>query len=228
LEANALFAVASKIPSLFSTVQGTFVFAWQENASLASQDEDVDVYYSNMFDNVFCILSGIMALLIAATPILFILLIRGEYGNAYYQMPVLFLGVLFSALSSFLGGIYVAHKKTKSVGVSTIVAAILNLIIDLALVNIVGVFAASISTLLSYFFLVVYRMINILKFQKVHYNIKKVVVILIILMVMCLLCWMNTICSNVSNLILGCVFACIINFKMIKTIWCGILLKIRR
>lgn len=34
LEANAIYSVANKIPALFTTVQGTFVFAWQENASL--------------------------------------------------------------------------------------------------------------------------------------------------------------------------------------------------
>ncbi len=111
LEANAIYSVANKIPALFTTVQGTFVFAWQENASLACKDSDADTYYSEMFDSIFGILVGIMALLIAATPILFWVLIRGDYKEAYYQMPILFMGMLFSSMASFIGGIYVAHKK---------------------------------------------------------------------------------------------------------------------
>ena len=152
IEANAMYAVANKIPSLFSTVQSTFVFAWQENASIASKDKDADSYYSSMFDSIFCILVGIMALLIGTTPILFWLLIKGSYEDAYYQMPILFLGMLYSSVSSFMGGIYVAHKKTKSVGITTVIAAAINLIIDLLFVNIIGIYAGSVSTLVAYLF----------------------------------------------------------------------------
>ena len=121
----------------------TFVFAWQENASLASKDSDADTYYADMFDSIFGILVGIMALLIAATPILFWLLIRGDYKEAYYQMPILFMGKLISSMASFIGGIYVAHKKTRSVGVTTILAAACNLVIDLVFVHKIGIFAVS-------------------------------------------------------------------------------------
>lgn len=107
-----------------------------------------------------------MALLIAATPILFWLLIRGDYKEAYYQMPILFMGMLFSSMASFIGGIYVAHKKTRSVGVTTILAAACNLVIDLVFVHKIGIFAASISTLVSYVFLTIYRMVDVQKFQK--------------------------------------------------------------
>lgn len=219
IEANALYAVASKIPSLFSIVQGTFVFAWQENASLASGDADADAYYSDMFDNIFCILIGIMAMLIAVTPILFAVLVRGDYGEAYYQMPVLFMGMLFSSLSSFLGGIYVAHKRTKSIGVTTIVAAIMNLAIDLALVNIIGVYAASVSTLISYFVLAVYRMIDIKKFQPITYNFPKIILYVMVLVVFCVLCWINTTLINFVNFVAVCIFACIINRKILVVLF---------
>lgn len=208
LQGNALFAVASKIPSLFTTVQNTFVFAWQENASMASEDKDADKYFSDMFEKIYCILVGIMALLIAATPILFSILIRGDYKRSYYHIPILFLGVLFSALSSFLGGIYVAHKKTKNVGITTIMAAVLNLGIDLILVHIVGIFAASISTLVSYFALVLYRMIDILKFQNIKYNLRKMGLLLLFLCAMCVLCLINTLWSNLCNMIVSYRITC--------------------
>ena len=38
VEANAVYAVANKIPNLFTTLQGTYIFAWQENASLSVGD----------------------------------------------------------------------------------------------------------------------------------------------------------------------------------------------
>lgn len=100
-----------------------------------------------------------MALLIAVTPILFKLLINARYAEAYFQMPLLFFGVFFNFLTAYLGGIYVAFKKTKSVGVTTTIAALLNLLIDIAFVKVIGIYAASISTLVSYMFLFIYRTI---------------------------------------------------------------------
>lgn len=218
LEANAIYSVANKIPVLFTTVQGTFVFAWQENASLASKDSDADTYYAEMFDSIFGILVGIMALLIAATPILFWLLIRGDYKEAYYQMPILFMGMLFSAMASFIGGIYVAHKKTRSVGVTTILAAACNLVIDLVFVHKIGIFAASISTLVSYVFLTIYRMVDVQKFQKVKFNTGRFCLLIALLVLMCAICWINTVALNVLNIILGCIIAVVVNRKIMKII----------
>lgn len=218
LEANAIYSVANKIPALFTTVQGTFVFAWQENASLASKDSDADAYYAEMFDSIFGILVGIMALLIAATPILFCLLIRGDYKEAYYQMPILFMGMLFSSMASFIGGIYVAHKKTRSVGVTTILAAACNLVIDLVFVYKIGIFAASISTLVSYIFLTIYRMVDVQKFQKVKFNTRRFCLLIILLVLMCAICWVNMVALNVLNIILGCIIAVVVNRKILKSI----------
>lgn len=218
LEANAIYSVANKIPALFTTVQGTFVFAWQENASLASKDSDADTYYAEMFDSIFGILVGIMALLIAATPMLFWLLIRGDYKEAYYQMPILFMGMLFSSMASFIGGIYVAHKKTRSVGVTTILAAACNLVIDLVFVHKIGIFAASISTLVSYVFLTIYRMVDVQKFQKVKFNTGRFCLLIALLVLMCAICWIDTVALNVLNIILGCIIAVVVNRKIMKSI----------
>jgi len=101
--------------------------AWQENASLASQDNDKDAYYTQMCNGVFRILYGIMGLLISCSPILWSLLIRGDYNDAYKQLPILYVAILFSCMASTLGGIYIAYKKTKSVGITTTIAAVINL-----------------------------------------------------------------------------------------------------
>ena len=219
LEAVAVYSAANKIPQLFTSVQGTFIFAWQENASLALSDTDVEKYYSDMFDRIFCILTGIMAGLIGATPILFWLLIRGDYADAYPQMPILFMGMFFSALSAFLGGIYVAHKRTKNVGITTMLAAACNLIIDFALVKSIGIYAASISTIVSYMLLAIYRMHDVKRFQAITYKYKKVIICLAVLAGMCVFCWINILPLNIINLIIGCAFAFILNRQIVNGIF---------
>lgn len=223
LEAVAIYGAANKIPALLGIVQGTFAFAWQENASLALSDDDVEKYYSNMFDRIFCIVAGIMSLLIGATPVLFSIFIQGDYSEAYSQLPILTMGVFFSTISAFMGGIYVAHKRTKNVGITTMIAALINLLIDFMLVRKIGIYAASISTLVSYALLTIYRMYDVKKFQKINYKNKKIVTILIALCAMCVCSWINTMILNIFVFIVGCIFAILLNIELIMGMWSKLL-----
>ena len=169
--ANAVYSVANKIPSLLTLAQSTFTMAWQENASIVSKDEDAPAYYSAMFHTMFNLMAGALGLLICATPLLFKLLILGDYAEAYFQMPVLFLGMFFYSQCAYLGGIYVAYKDTKSVGITTMAAAACNLLVDLATIKWIGLYAASGSTLISYLLLFIFRAVDVRKLVKIKYQV---------------------------------------------------------
>ena len=213
--AAGVYAVANKIPTLVSSLQGTFVFAWQENATLASKDDDKGEYYTHMFSGIFRIIAGITAVLIAFTPILFKILIRGSYEDAYIQMPILFMAILFSCVASYMGGIYVAHKKTLNIGITTIVSAVINLAIDLVFVNKIGIFAASISTLISYLFLMIYRMVDAKKFEDIRYNLIEIICICGVLIIMCIIYFMNSLIFSFVNVVIGVIFASLINKSLV-------------
>lgn len=216
VESNAIYAIANKIPSILNMARSTFVMAWQENAALVSKDEDATKYYSQMFDMIFSLVIGLTAVLIAMTPIMFYVLIRGDYNDSYYQMPILFVGVFFGCISSFQGGIYIAYMKTRDVGLTTMFAAGTNLVIDLLLVKRIGIAAGSISTLISYFILFMYRMFDVWKIQKIEYNYKKMLLQITIITIMCVICFQRNGILNIVNGILGVVFALLVNYKMVK------------
>ncbi|WP_270525498.1 lipopolysaccharide biosynthesis protein [Longibaculum muris] len=221
LEGTAIYSVANKLPNLFTSLQGTFVLAWQENASIASMDDDIAEYYGKMYDNVLCILFALISGLIVTTPITFKILIKGDYNKAIPQMPILYMGMFFSAIASFIGGIYIANKKTKSIGITTTFAAILNLLIDIALVKYIGLFAASLSTCVSYGILALYRIVNVKKFQDINYNVKKNIIIIILLLFICLINFINNNILNIFNVF----FACITSLYLNKEIICFIKIK---
>lgn len=215
VEANAIYSVANKIPNLFTSIQNTFVLAWQENASIASKDDDIDQYYSRMFDSVSRIYFGVMSMLIAFLPIIFNILIKGDYNEAYYQMPILCCALLFSAVASFLGGIYVAIKQTKSVGITTIIAAMINLITHIILVKQIGIFAGSISTLLSYFSLAIFRMSDIRKYVCICYNKYRIFIMCIIIVVISVLCYQRSIICDIVSIIISLITSVYYNKKII-------------
>lgn len=169
-EANAIYGMANKIPSLLSMIQTVFVMSWQENASVAVNDDDADVYYTKMFKRIFVLLCSSSMVLIGCTPWLFSILIKGDYGAAYYQIPILIVADFFYCLCAFQGGIYVAHKKTKHVAITTAMAAVINFLVNIALVNYIGITAASASTLVAYFTLYCFRCHNTKSFQPLSYS----------------------------------------------------------
>lgn len=223
--ANASYAVASKIPQIVTLAQSTFTMAWQENASLAVKEEDSSEYYSKMFDIVFRFVSGFTALLIAATPALFPLLVKGGYDDAYFQIPALIFGMLFSSMAAYLGGIYVAYMKTKSVGLTTIVAALINLGIDIIGVPVFGLSAASAAIVVSYVFLCVYRMIDVRKFSYLSYSISIMCVTCLVIIIQCALCILQLPLFNVVNAIIGILLFSILNYSALSKICRALIIK---
>ncbi len=223
VSANAVYAVANKIPQLLTLAQTTFTMAWQENASIVSKDEDADRYYSDMYKTMFDLMAGAMCMIIAFVPLLFIILVRGDYSEAYNQIPILLLGMFFYAMSAYLGGIYVAYMKTKSVGITTMIAAVLNVVIDVALIHFIGLYAASLSTLISYVFLFFYRLIDVRKIIKIQYDLKHMILVFVFMTLVSILCVLQNSIVNIFNFLLATVVFLALNrqfltlvFNMIK------------
>lgn len=227
LASNAIYAVANKIPNLFSIVQSTFTLAWQENACLTVDNPDSSKYYSNTFSVLFNVLVGGLALIIAFNPLLFFLLIKGDYNQSYNHILILFMGAFFSSISSYIGGIYIAHKKSLQIGISTTVAALINLAINFLFIRKYGIYAASVSTLISYFVLAVYRLYDIQKIQKINYNIRYMFFMILILIVMCVVCFYRMLILDIINVIFAFILNIIINRKTFLTIYKKILKKER-
>ena len=217
-EAEAVYGVANKLPNMFNLVQTTFTMAWQENASVSVEDQDSEEYFGSMFDTVFSFFTAAIAGLIAFTPVIFKILIRGDYSESYNHMPILYIAMLFSTVASYVGGIYIAHLKTKEIGITTAIAALLNFLLISVLIKKIGIYAASLATLISYLWLAVYRMVDVQKIQKIRFNIKRIIAFVLILSLMAFVCFQRNTVLDLINMGFSILFACLINGKLIKSI----------
>ena len=208
--ANGIYAVANKIPSLYSTAYNIFNLAWTETAVKVSDDGNPAAYYSKLFHVLFKFLIGVMLALIALTPVIFAVLVKGDYGVAIYQVPILYFGIFFNSLVNFYSGIYIALKRTKQVGYSSAAGAVLNVAMNLALVKQIGLYAASISTAVSFFVIVIYRALDLNKAIKIKYYFKEIAIgaICFVISSVCLffnstllliLCWAIAIIYNLTQ-----------------------------
>ena len=213
--ANGIYSVSCKFSNILSSIFNIFNLSWQESAALHINDTDKDEFFSNVINKVFnlfiCFCIGILACL----PFVFELLIKDSYREAYKYVPILLLANIFSVLIGLIGSIYVAKKMTKEVAKTTMIAAIINLTIDIALIKVIGIYAAAITTLVSYMLLAIYRYIDVQKYVKVKIPIKIIVVNSIIFILVVVLYLYNNIALNVINLLLCILYAIIVNKELL-------------
>ena len=162
---NGIFAVANKFPSLFSMVTNIFQLSWLESASENVNDEGREKYYQSVMDKTIRFYSSSNLLIIAVIPFVFTILINENFANAYNYIPILMTGAMFHSITALYGSIYFAFKETKTVAKTTIFSAIINVVISLALVKAIGLYAAALATMIANISVTVIR----------HFDIKRMV-----------------------------------------------------
>ena len=154
---NGIYAISNKFPTIINTVYNYFAIAWKESAAKALHDDESHKYYNKIYVSLRNLVYSATVVVIAVVPFIFGILINKSYSQAYLYIPILVLSVYFSNMASFYGGIFSAYKQTKIIGSTTLVAAIINLAINLIFIKLFGIYAAAISTLISSIFLYSYR-----------------------------------------------------------------------
>lgn len=225
---NAVYAAATKIPQLINLAQSALNLAWQECAALSVKDKDSADYYTEMFNTMLKLQGGVFGVVIGSAPILFKILIKGSYEEAYAQIPILCASLFFSGMAIYLGGIYLAFKASKNVGFTTIGAAVINIIVDISLINFIGLYAASVSTLVSYICLFIFRSVNIRKLTTIKYNFKTFTVILLIMIAEVILFYQRTLVFNIINAVLGYSVCLLLNKDIVKAMFITIGKKFKK
>ena len=167
---NGIYSAANKFSGVFTTLYSVFNLTWTESASININSEDRDEFFSKILDFVIRFFGCLCLGTIAVMPFAFNILINEKFAEAYYQIPILILGSVFNILVSFVGSIYVAKKLTKEIAKTSIISAVINIFVNIVLIKSIGLYAASISTVIAYALMFIYRWIDVKKYVKFNVN----------------------------------------------------------
>ncbi len=168
--ANGLYSVAHKIPSVLSVVVNIFVQAWQISANEEFGQKGSSEFYSEIFEvlSAFCFVGA--SLMILCSRIEIRLITNSEYYDAWPIMSALIMGMTFFSFAQFLGTIYTANKKTAMAFITNLIAAVVNVVLNIFMIGRYGAVGAAIATSISYFVLWITRIITTDKI--IHLKIK--------------------------------------------------------
>ena len=165
--ANGIYAIANKFSTILTGVFSIFSMSWTESASLHINSDDRDSFFSDIYNSIIKLYGSLGLIVIAAIPFVFGILVDSKFNEAYLYIPILIAATLLNAIAGLYGAIYIAKRMTKQVANTTIIAAVINVILTIVLIKFIGIYAAAIATAVAYLIMAVYR----------HYDSKKYVAI---------------------------------------------------
>lgn len=160
LEYNGIFAVAIKFSNIMQLVSSIFYQAWQETAIKEMESQDHNQFFSRIFNNYFMFLSIMVVLATLALRILYPYIVADTFQESYIYIFPLFIAVQFHAIGSFLDLAYQCSRKTYRGLPSIISTAILALILYYFTVTRWGLMGISVSLIISYAYLMTYRLFD--------------------------------------------------------------------
>lgn len=144
--ANGIYAIAHKIPALCSVIANMFSLSWQQEVISNIDSPERNDYFNTVFNTFMVVLFTSCSGLLACSFILYYYIFDTKYFDAINYSPILISAALIMAVSQFLGGIQIALKQSKRNGITTVIGAASNIVVHLGLINIVGLYAAALST----------------------------------------------------------------------------------
>ncbi len=162
-DANGIYAVSYKIPTILTLLSSLFMQAWQFSAVIESQGDQTE--HTDFFSNVWRSFQAIMflagSLIIAFAKPAIRFLAAEEYYDAWRYIPLLSCSMIFTAFVSFMGTVYVVHKKSNLSFLTAFAGAAINLVFNFLLIpSPLGVQGAALATFISYFAVFVIRAWN--------------------------------------------------------------------
>lgn len=209
---NGILAAAHKFSTVYITFYNIFNMSWTESVSLQVNDADFKEFFNKMLNTVLKLFTAMALGIIACMPFVYPIMINSNYSFGYNLVPILILGSLFNVVVGLISTVYVAMKNTKAIANTSIISAIINIVVHILLIKFVGLYAATISTLVAFVTMSIYRLYDIrkkyftIKFEKL-FVLKSVVLLPIV--IVCY--YINNLYINIITILITIIYAWDIN-----------------
>lgn len=202
IEANGIYAVSYKLPIMISTFSHIFNQAWSYSAIKEEGAVDESEYNNRVLK---FLTSGAMLVGITITAItkpLLKIYVSESYYSAWKYVPFLAIGCTFMIIATFMATSYTVHKDSLGYLLSSSFAAIINIVLNLILIPVIGIYGAAMATGISYVAVFLFRLINTKKYIKYNLNIKEFWCGTIMLIIVSLLTYLDGIYVRIIEIII--------------------------
>ena len=172
-DANGLYAVSYKIPTILVLLCSVFMDAWQ----LSVLAEKSKLERQTFFSKVFSLYQSVMFLaaggLIVFAKVITKILVSDAFYASWQYIPTLIIATAFSCFVTFLGTVYVVEKQSTSTLWTSCLGAGMNIVGNILLIPVWGVHGAAVSTALSYMIVFFTRAVHTRRFIPIDWSVRR-------------------------------------------------------
>lgn len=199
--ANGIYSVAHKIPTIIISINGFFNSAWQLSAIDEQKSSDNEVFYNKVFHSYSAILFIMASGIIFMSKYIMPILITDNYYEAIQYIPILVMCSLLQVYGNFFGGLNIAYQKTKNLIGSAITAGIINLILNIILTPLIGMYGTAFATCMGCAVMIVMRLIDAKSNLHIKFQLKKAILAMLLIGFQIFLFWTNSYLGEILQIV---------------------------
>ena len=157
LVAAGLFTAASKMPSLINIVASVFQQAWQYSTAREIDSPDRGAFFGSVLRGYSLATLSTAGLVIALNRPISRVMLQAEFSEGWRYVPLLMLVASFGVISIFFESFYQALKNSGVLMASTVMGAVVNVILGVALVSFMGPWGVGLAGAVAYALILVVR-----------------------------------------------------------------------
>jgi O-antigen/teichoic acid export membrane protein len=228
VQANGVYAVSSRFPSIITLLNSIFLMAWQDHGISSKNDENSNSFFSKTLNIYITLELSVVLVLISVSHILIRHLLDAKFYESANYMPLLFIGVAYSAFTTYIGVIYQRQKNTKNIFTTTLVGGVINILISILLLKKIGLYAPALGTLVSFFVILFIRIYQVEKIFPVKINYYKMAILTALCLVFAFLVNLENLTVTISLIITSIIVAVLFNMQTINIMLKMVTLKFKK
>lgn len=170
VSAVGIYSATLRIPTILTVLCDIFAQAWLLSALKDYGSDESKRFIRSMHNKYFALLIILTAFIILLSYPLAKILLSGDFSQYWRVTPYLFISVFLGALVGFLGSIFSSERKNTMQFVSTMIGAIVSILITLLFLKQHGVYVVAISTMVGFYVIWLIRRIAVNKYINVGYG----------------------------------------------------------
>ncbi len=176
-DTNGIYSAAYKIPSLLMMFTTLFYQAWQMSAIENRNDSGLAKFYTKIYGAYSSLLMIAAAgIIMLVKPLTYLIVDTDPSKNftyAYHYTPILIIAMVFQCLCQFVSSVYNVKKKSVNTFLTSLIAAVVNIILNFILIPDYGAYGAAIATAAAYascFVIRIFDVRNLIPFKVSHFR----------------------------------------------------------
>lgn len=215
---NGIYAVAYRFPLIFNGLFSFFGMSWTESASMHINSPDRDKFFSQTMNASIQLFGSLGLCIIAGVSLIFSLIIDASYREAYLYIPLLIVGSFFNSIVGLYSAVYIAKKMTRQVMNTSLIAAGVSIVLSLATIKYLGLFAPAVAVSAAHITMAVYRHHDIKKYVTIRYDVWPLVLLGGAYATVVVIYYANMPLLNLANIVFAAAFAVYLNKSFVKII----------